>query len=81
MQLKIYVDVFGRVALCEKFPEIEETAGLNDMLRTLVEFENFYGDLYPEKEAGFYTATFEIDSMGDDPEDDVFLQIEKIENI
>jgi len=75
MQLKVFVDVFGRISLCEKFTS--ET-GLNELLAILVD-EDFYGDRYTELVSGFYTAEMEIVSNEDyNPESsdsDAYMQI------
>jgi hypothetical protein len=74
VKLKVYVDVFGRIGICEIFPATEANAGLNEMLKDLVK-EEFYGDRYAEFNPGFYTAQFEIDN---DDGEDCYMQIEKI---
>ena len=52
MRLKIYIDIYGRIGIVEKFPDIEENAGLNELLDELVS-ENFYGDTWDNYNQGF----------------------------
>lgn len=82
LKLKIYIDIYGRIGVCEKFPDTEEYAGMNDMLALLVD-EEFYSDKYPDKPSGFYMCEFVIDH-----EDnygyggyDSYLQINRITEI
>jgi len=77
MKLKIYIDVFGRIGICELFPDDESHAELNEMLRELAD-EDFYGDTYRELTPGFYIAEFDIDDDGDG---EAFLQINNVSNI
>jgi hypothetical protein len=76
--LKIYIDVYGRVGLCEKFPDDEKHYGLNELLSELIEEDLRYCD---EFEPGFYMAHFalEADCPLDGIETDYFLLIDKIE--
>lgn len=79
MEIKVYIDIFGRVGVCENFPDTEENQGLPELLKELAIDENFYGDTYKEK-PGFYMAKM---SMDDDegngsPDYDVWLQIDKL---
>lgn len=61
MQLKVYIDVFGRLAFCEKFEDREEFAGFNKMLADLAACEAGYKwdlHIYPP---GFYMASLCVD--------------------
>ena len=79
MKLKVYIDIYGRIGLCEKFKNTEEYCGLNEMLRELVD-EDFYGDRYTDFKPGFYKAEFEITSntLYDPQDEDCYLHINKI---
>jgi len=63
-QLKIYIDVFGKVGICELFPDDEEHAGLNDLLKEYVVDECMYNDLWDDKQVGFYTGCFSLIDKG-----------------
>lgn len=80
--LKIHIDIYGRISLCEKFPDDEEYAGLQEMLHDLAYEESFHGDTYQEYPTGFYLAEFEIETettySWDGPDDDAYLQIKAI---
>lgn len=78
-ELAVFIDIYGRVGLYEKFPNSEEYQGLNDLLDTLVDGD-FYGDRYTNLPVGNYKAKFEITSVVRDiwcgVED--YMQIESI---
>jgi hypothetical protein len=68
------------LGVCEKFPDDEAHAGLEDLLAELVE-DDFFGDRYTQYSPGFYTAKFELIANFSYPDNDVCLQIESIEDI
>lgn len=82
MKLKVYIDCYGRIGICEKFEDIEENCGLNELLDELAD-EEFYGDRYNEFAPGFYTAKFVVENnLIFNPEDDsCYLQIEILEEL
>lgn len=79
MKLKVYIDIYGRIGICERFEDIEENGGLNEMLDELVD-NDFYGDTYSEFMPGFYMAKFVIENYNiPDPQDHLcYIQIDKI---
>lgn len=76
MKLKIYIDVYGRVGICEKFPDTEENAGLNEMLDALVG-EEFYGDTYTVTQ-GFYWGNFILE-LNCGIEDEQYMSLDTVE--
>jgi hypothetical protein len=80
LQLKVFIDVYGRVGLAKKFPDDEKHCGINDMLYELVN-EEFYGDRYGYLTPGFYLANFEIYESGDYFNGENYLQIHSIVSI
>jgi len=87
--LKIYVGLYDRYVLCEKFPDDEDHAGLHEMLDFMYtedepcvyhtdENDNFTGN---NVEPGFYLAHLSLENnyLNDPTDDESFLVIEKIE--
>lgn len=79
MKLKVFIDCYGRIGICEKFEDIEENCGLNELLDELVDNE-FWGDRYSEFAPGFYTAKFVVENhLFADPQDHLcYIQIDEI---
>lgn len=79
--LKVYVDVFGHVSFMEKFPDDEEHAGLNEMLKEMVEQGDDNGTVFP----GFYMAEMDIETIPsyswDGPYDDAYMIIKELKPI
>lgn len=74
-KLTIFIDVYGKIGLCEEFPNDEEHCGLNEMLKFLSVEENFYGDMFPELRPGFYKVKFHYNCSDDIDE---YLEPEEI---
>jgi len=79
MKIKIFIDIYGRIGVVEKFPNDEEHEGLNIMLDELVE-EGFYDDTYGNLKSGFYIAEMEVYTETSDypGETDGYLQIKEV---
>lgn len=81
MQLKAYVGIDNRFVMCEKFPDDEDHAGLNDMLMEWIDYDTHLSDV--PMEPGFYLLTFEIASQEyhnfDRDMSDAYLELSKAE--
>ena len=80
MQLKAYVGIDNRFVMCEKFPDDEDHAGLNDMLMEWIDYDTHLSDV--PMEPGFYLLTFEITIYAYNPDqniNDAYLELSKAE--
>ena len=75
--LKVYVDVFGRLSFMEKFPDDEEHDGLNEMLKEMIEQDGSC-----DEPSGFYMAEMDIEIeetySWDGPDDDAYMTIKEL---
>jgi len=83
VKIKVFIDAYGRVGVCEKFPDTEEYDAPNELNAMLDELvcEDFYGDTYTNLKPGFYIATMVIATeLGVfSPEDDkAYMQIDDL---
>lgn len=60
-KLKCYVGLDNSFVMCEKFPDDEEHAGLNDMLKEFIEDDVYIQD--KPLEQGFYNIEFGFDHV------------------
>jgi len=60
MKIKIFIDVYGRIGVAEKFPNDEQHAGLQELLDELV-YDDFHDCHYKTFKSGFYIAEMELD--------------------
>lgn len=90
-RLKCFVNTEGRFVMCEKFPEDEEHAGLNNMLDDFVDQDVYLldvGKYFKEHKKpfkmGIYEISFEIEDESVDPYDiynDFFLVLDGLKLI
>lgn len=82
-KLKAYVGMDSQFVMCEYFPDDEEHAGLNDMLKDFIGYDDYLAE--EPLEQGFYLLEFEIEQeslSSISPElSDPFLVLKKYERI
>lgn len=74
-EVKIYIDVFGRVSICERCPNTIEYSGFMDLLEDCVESLE---ERYTEYTPGFYSGWFSYDY---DVDLGPWFSLEKIESL
>lgn len=81
-KLKCYVGLDNRFAMCEKFPNDEEHAGLNKMLEEFLDYDVYIQD--KPLDQGFYNIEFDIEEIPDftyDDNLDVYLVVKSLTKI
>jgi len=77
--LKCYIGLDNRFVMCEKFPDDEEHAGLNEMLKEFVDQDVYIAD--KPLNQGFYNIEFDFDYTGSGDSVEEFLVVKKLVKI